>query len=188
MNQPPPTANLSTVSGKQLIGRRKRPWSVTAVGLLLILQGIFLLSIFPVLSGVEIYNLPDARLAWLFSENGGLVPFWVEIVDLSQLNIILNFSTLQVPVPSRVTASMIFSALALPVFITGILILNLWRHAWTLAILFEGVILAGALFVYFNFNHPYVYLVMISGIFMVFYLNYYEVQLAFQRFGNLKSQ
>ena len=160
---------------------RKRTWAVTAVGILLIVQALFMFLLSPALVGIEIYNLPDARLSWLFNDNGSLAPFQVEIVDLRQLEIVLNFSTMIVPVPSRIFTSFAFSSLAAPLLITGFLFLRLWRHAWTLAVFWQGTILAMALFVYFNFRHPYVYLLMISGIFMVFYLNYYEVQRAFQR-------
>jgi hypothetical protein len=163
-------------------GSRRRPWSVTAVGVLLILQALFLFLIFPFLVGIEIYNQPEARLSLLFNQDGSLAPLRVEIIDLNKLEVLLDFTSMRVPIPSRVITSFAFSSLALPLLITGFLFLRMWRHAWTLAVLLEGAILAIALYVYFNFRHPYIYLMMVSGIFMVFYLNYYEVQLAFQRF------
>lgn len=162
-------------------GQRKRPWSVTAVGILLILQGIFFFLVFPALVGIEIYNMPEARLSWLFAEDGSLLPLRIEVIDLNSFEFLLDFSTMRVPIPGSVITSFAFETLALPLLVTGFLFLRLWRHAWTLAVLLEGVILALALVVYFNFRHPYIYLLMISGIFMVFYLNYFEVQLAFQR-------
>ncbi|HSQ25627.1 MAG TPA: hypothetical protein VLM80_00745 [Anaerolineales bacterium] len=162
--------------------RAKRPWSVTAVGYLLILQALFLLLTFPVLVGIEIYNLPDARLSWLLTQEGSVGKMRVEIIDMNQLEFLLDFSVMRIPVPSKVITSFAFSALTLPMLITAVLILRLWQHAWTIAIFLEGVILALSLFVYFNFHHPYIYLMMISGILMVFYLNYFEVQLAFNRY------
>lgn len=170
------------------VQRRKRPWSVTAVGILLILQAIFFLLVFPVLVGIEIYNQPEARLSWLFFGDGSLVPPQIEVVDISKLEFLLDFSTMRVLIPGRVFTSLAFYFLALPLLVTGFLFLRLWRHAWTLAVLLEGLLLAFSLVVYFNFNHPYVYPLMISGIFMIFYLNYYEVQLTFQnRFGLYKK-
>lgn len=162
-------------------GKHKRPWSVTAVGILLILQGIFLFLVFPALVGIEIYNMPEARLSWLFTEDGSLLPLRIEVIDINSLEFLLDFSTMRVPIPGPVITSFVFETLALPLLVSGFLFLRLWRHAWTLAVLLEGAILALALVVYFNFRHPYIYLLMLSGIFMVFYLNYYEVQLAFQR-------
>jgi hypothetical protein len=162
--------------------RGKRPWSVTAVGYLLILQAIFLFLTFPVLVGMEIYKLPDARLSWLLTQEGSLEKMQVEIIDLNQLEFLLDFSVMRIPIPSKVITSFVFSALTMPMLITAVLILRLWRHAWTIGIFLEGVILALSLYVYFNFHHPYIYLIMISGILMVFYLNYFEVQLAFNRY------
>ncbi len=167
---------------------RKRSWPVTAAGMLLILQALFLLLTFPVLVGIEIYNLPDARLSWLINADGSLPPVRLEIIDLSKLEVLLDFSVMRIPIPSRVITSFAFSTLALLLLVTAFLFLRLWKHAWTLAVLFEGIILAIALFVYFNFIHPYIYLIMISGIFMVFYLNYYEVQMAFQRFPKIQKK
>ncbi len=174
---PATPSKASIVTSEQ----RKRPWSVTAIGILLILQGLFLFLVFPSLVGIEIYNLPGARLAWLFAEDGSLLPLQIEVIDLYRLEFLLDFSTMRVPIPGPIISSFVFAALALPLLVSGFLFLRLWRHAWTLAVLLEGAILALALFVYFNFRHPYIYLLMISGIFMVFYLNYFEVQLAFQR-------
>lgn len=162
--------------------RGKRPWSVTAVGYLLILQAIFLFLTFPVLVGMEIYKLPDARLSWLLTQEGSLEKMQVEIIDLNQLEFLLDFSVMRIPIPSKVITSFVFSALTLPMLITAVLIFRLWRHAWTIGIFLEGIILALSLYVYFNFHHPYIYLIMISGILMVFYLNYFEVQLAFNRY------
>lgn len=165
--------------------RGKRPWSVTAVGYLLILQAIFLFLTFPVLVGIEIYKLPDARLSWLLTQEGSLERVQVEIIDLNQLEFLLDFSVMRIPIPPKVITSFVFSALTLPMLITAVLILRLWPHAWTIGIFLEGVILALSLYVYFNFHHPYVYLIMISGILMVFYFNYFEVQLAFNRYVKL---
>jgi hypothetical protein len=182
MNTTQPSLTGSTEQTDGFAKKRKRAWSVTAVGVLLILQAIFLFMIFPVLVAFEINQMPDAHLSWLINENGSLAQVRIEVVDWSKLEFLLDFTSMRVPVPSRVITSLAFLALALPVLITGFLFLRLWRHAWTLAVFFEGAILAMALYVYFNFRHPYIYLLMISGIFMVFYLNYFEVQLAFQRY------
>lgn len=182
MNSTQKPLSESTVQPDDFAKKRKRAWSVTAVGVLLILQAIVMFMIFPVLVAFEIDQMPDAQLLWLINENGGLAQVRIEVVDWSKLEFLLDFTRMRVPVPSRVITSLAFLALAMPVLITGFLFLRLWRHAWTLAVFFEGAILAIALYVYFNFRHPYIYLLMISGIFMVFYLNYFEVQLAFQRY------
>ncbi len=77
--------------GKQTSSRKKRAWPVTAAGILLILQAVFLFCLFPVLVGIEIYQLPDAKLAWLLTTEGRLAPMHVDIVDLRQLQITLVY-------------------------------------------------------------------------------------------------
>lgn len=159
--------------------RKKRPWPVSAAGILLIFQAAFLSFLFPILVGGEILKLPDAQLGWLFTPEGRLAPLRVEVVDLSQLHINLIYDSMAVQVPGRVTTSFAFFVLSIPVFLNAFTLFRLWKHAWTMAIFWEGTILAAALVIYFNFTHPYIYLVMASAIFLVFYLNTYEVQRAF---------
>lgn len=173
-----------TVAEKKKSSRSKtrRPWSVTTAGILLIIQAVFLFSLFPILVGNQIYRMPDAKLAWLLNPQGGLAPLQLRIDNLRQLQITLIFDAMTIPVPARLVTSLAFFILSLPVLLNGFLFLRIWRHAWTLAVFWEGTILALALFIYFNYNHPYIYLLMLSGIFMIFYLNTYEVQRAFPVF------
>ena len=77
-------------------------------------------------------------------------------------------------------ASVVFSFLALPVLIIGLLFLASRRIAWVLALFMQALILSLAMVGYFSFRHPYVYLVMGYSIFMVFYLNHYEIQASFR--------
>ncbi len=158
---------------------KKRPWSVTTVGFLLILQAVFLFLLFPVLVGFEVYKMPDAQLSWLIGAQGPVLPDRVEILNLRQLQATLVYPNLRVPVPGNVITSLAYCSLALPALVTAIFFLRLRKHAWTIAVLWQGVILALSLFIYYNFRHPFVYLAMVSGIFMIFYLNYFEVRQAF---------
>ncbi len=163
--------------------KRKRAWSVTAVGILLIVQAVFMFFIFPVLVADEVNKMPDGELSWLFSENKRLAPFTIEVVDLSQLKFLLDFTSMRVLIPSEVVTSLAYLILSVPTLIAGILFLHLWKHAWTLAVFLQSVILTIAIYVYFNFKHPYIFLMMVSGVLMVLYLNYYEVQLVFRRYS-----
>jgi hypothetical protein len=56
-----------------------------------------------------------------------------------------------------------------------------WRHAWLHAMIVQGATLLVALISYFGDHPDYVYLVLVYGIVMVLYLNYYEVRIAFDQ-------
>jgi hypothetical protein len=56
---------------------------------------------------------------------------------------------------------------------------RMWGHAWLHAMLLQGLCLLFALILYFWQKPGFVYLMMVYAIFMVLYLNYYEVRAAF---------
>jgi len=160
--------------------RRKRSWPVTVVGILLLLQAVFLVSIFPVLLGYEFYQLPEITFDSLFPESGGIAPLRLEVESLRGLQINIYVADQVVHIPLKILTAMVFSFISVAVLLTSIAFLALWRHAWTLAVFLQGLILLASLIIYFYAHHPYIYLVMLFSIFLVFYLNYYEVRITFQ--------
>jgi hypothetical protein len=56
---------------------------------------------------------------------------------------------------------------------------RMWRQAWLQAMLLQALCLALALILYYWQKPGFVYLLMAFSIFMVLYLNYYEVRAAF---------
>ena len=76
--------------------------------------------------------------------------------------------------------SIIFIPLSLLAILAAISFLRLWRNAWTNAMLLQGFTLLIALILYFTGKPFYVYILMLYSIFMVLYLNHYEVQVAFR--------
>jgi hypothetical protein len=135
---------------------RKRPWSVTAVGLLLLLQA------------VGLFVLGAVYFAIVY-----LLDFWAPLSALSAEELLLG-------VVNKVLMSIIFIPLSLLAILTAIGFLRLWRNAWTNAMLLQGFTLLIALIRYFTGKPFYVYVLMLYGIFMVLYLNYHEVQVAFR--------
>ena len=136
---------------------RKRPWPVTAVGLLLLLQA------------VGLFVCGAVYFATVY-----LLDLWAPLSALSAEELILG-------VVNKVVMSIVFIPLSLLAILAAIGFLRLWRNAWTNAMLLQGLTLLVALFLYFSGKPWYVYLQMLYGIFMVLYLNYRDVRMTFRR-------
>jgi magnesium-transporting ATPase (P-type) len=146
------TYQLGSTSNKP----RKRPWSVTAVGLLLLLQA------------VGLFGLGAIHFAIVY-----LVDLWAPLSALSAEELLLG-------VVNQVVMSIVFIPLSLLAIMAAIGFLRLWRNAWTNAMLLQGLTLFIALLLYFGGKPWYVYILMLYSIFMVLYLNYHDVRMAFR--------
>jgi hypothetical protein len=122
-----------------------RPWPVTVLGLLLLLQALGLLTI-----GFYMLAL---------------------LSDLVQTR----------PVQPATIPALVFTFLAPLALWASVGFLRRWRSAWLNAMLLQGLCLMIALAVYFSENKPaYGYVVMAYSVYMVIYLNHYQVQEAFR--------
>jgi hypothetical protein len=125
--------------------RASRPWPVTILGLLLLLQAAGLLII-----GLYTLTLPPDLLQTMLSQPAD-------------------------------TAGLVFTFLAPLALWASAGFLRRWRSAWLNAMLLQGLCLGMALAIYFSHGKPvYAYVVMAYAVFMVVYLNHYEVQEAFR--------
>jgi hypothetical protein len=133
-----------------------RPWAVTAVGLLLLLQAIGLFG-----------------LGTFYFGSVYLLDVWQPLSSLTGedlLNYVLN----------RTIRTIVFIPLAALALAAAGGFLRLWRSAWINAMLVQGLTLLIALILYLNEKPWYAYAMMLYGIVMVLYLNYYDVKVAFQ--------
>jgi hypothetical protein len=64
----------------------------------------------------------------------------------------------------------------------------MWRIAWLMAMLVQGLSLLTALVLYFNQKPGYVYVIMLYSIFMVIYLNYFEFYAASSLISGLEEE
>jgi magnesium-transporting ATPase (P-type) len=135
---------------------RKRTWPVTAVGLLLLLQA------------VGLFGLGAIHFAAVY-----LLEPLGQMLELSAEEQLLGMI-------KGIVMSMIFIPLSLLAIMAAVGFLRLWRNAWTNAMLLQGLTLLIALILYFTGKPFYVYILMLYSIFMVLYLNYYHVQMAFR--------
>jgi hypothetical protein len=133
---------------------RRRTWPVTAVGLLLLLQA------------AGLFGLGAIHFAAVY-----LLDSLGQVLELSAMEQFLGMI-------EGVAMSIIFIPLSLLAILAAIGFLRLWRNAWTNAMLLQGLTLLIALILYFTGKPFYVYILMLYSIFMVLYLNYYEVQMA----------
>jgi len=134
---------------------RKRPWSVTAVGL---------------------FGLGAIHFAIVY-----LVDLWAPLTALRAEELFLG-------VANKVVMSIIFIPLSLLAILAAVGFRRLWCNAWTNAMLLQGLTLLIALILYFTAKPLYVYILMLYSIFMVLYLNYYPVQMAFRPEPGVESR
>lgn len=76
---------------------------------------------------------------------------------------------------------LLLAGLACFAALSGLGFWRMWGHAWLHAMLLQGFCLLFALILYFWQKPGFVYLIMAYSIFMVLYLNYYEVRAVFNR-------
>jgi hypothetical protein len=133
---------------------RRRPWAVTAIGLLLVVQalGLFALG------------------ASYFAASG---PGALQVSAGMSLEAALR------QVLSSASLSLVYVPLSLLALLAAAGFFRLWRSAWTHAMLVQGLMLLIALLRYLGGRPWYVYLMMVYGIFLVIYLHYYDVKMAF---------
>lgn len=74
---------------------------------------------------------------------------------------------------------LILACLACLAGMTAVGFWRMWRQAWLQAMLLQALCLALSLILYYWQKPAFVYLLMAFSIFMVLYLNYYEVRAAF---------
>jgi hypothetical protein len=129
---------------------------VKAVGLLLLLQA------------VGLFALGAIHFAVVY-----LVDLWTPLSALRAEELLLG-------VANKVVMSIIFIPLSLLAIMAAVGFLRLWRNAWTNAMLLQGLTLLIALILHFTAKPFYVYILMLYSIFMVLYLNYYHVRMAFR--------
>ena len=131
--------------------RRSRPWTVRAVGLLLLLQaaGYVALSIYLLFP----YD-------WGATAEQGFESLSPQQIDALYISIIL--------IPA-----------AVPVVLSAIGFLFLLRAGWLLAMAMQGATLLGCLLLYFDTRPPAIFPVMLYCIVMAFYLNSFDVRSAF---------
>lgn len=164
----------SKVSNKQKRGHSKRPAVVTILGWLLLLQTIemFLLGIYH----FNLNNGPQLFSMWLSGEP--LFGRQSLTFDTFFQQLIEN-ATNQDLILALVESAALF-LLTIFTLSAAIGFFRLWRVAWIQAMCVQGASLFIALILYFLEEPLHIYLLMISGIFMVLYLNYADVQTYFQ--------
>lgn len=135
---------------------KKRPWPVTAVGLLLLLQAVGLFGLGAIHFGT------------------------VYLLDLWAPTSALSIEELLLGVVNKIVMSVVFIPLSLLTALAAAGFLRVRRNAWTNAMLLQGLTLLVALILYFTAKPFYVYTLMLYSIFMVLYLNYHDVQMAFR--------
>jgi len=141
-----------TIEQSTLVSRRRsRPWTVRAIGLLLLLQaaGYVALCIYLLLP-----------FDW-----GVLAEDRIDMMSAQQIDA-LYISIILIPA-------------AVPVVLSAIGFLFLLRAGWLLAMAMQGATLLGCLLLYFDTRPQAIFPVMLYCIVMAFYLNSADVRIAF---------
>jgi hypothetical protein len=100
----------------------------------------------------------------------GLAAFNIIVVDSATDNLIANWSN---------SLGVLYLLLAGLSLLSALGFFRLWLNSWLMAMLLQGLCLLNALIIYFQNGPAYSYGIMTYAIFMVIYLNHYEVRGAF---------
>ncbi len=138
---------------------KTRPGAVTILGLLLLLQAVGLFDL------------------GLFFFSRGL--------GLRRSLIVENLITAPV---NTLAMGVIFIPLSVLGLLAAIGFFRLWRMAWIIAMLGQGLSLLTALVLYFDQRPHYVYIIMLYSIFMVIYLNYSEIYALFEPSSSFEEE
>lgn len=157
-----------------------RPWPVTAIGLLMLLQaaGLFFLGLLHLGAA---YLVELGLLDQVLERNTELLeklPIRARALIAPMLGVVNEDVLLSVPQGGLTSLSLLFIALSALAVLGVIGFLRMWRNAWMNAMLVQGLGLLIALTLYFNGRPGYVYLLMLFSVFLVFYLNRQDVQIA----------
>lgn len=159
--------------------RKRTSWLVKVAGGWSVIQGLYFLFLFPTLIFLHLYQLYQSTLSLReFVELCSMMKIEAERWWL--LEFVFKFGNVTISYAQEFYPSLWYMILALPSLIVGVLIWRRWRYARTIALLLEVLVLAFALAWYANEFHPYLYGVMAVSIILVFYLNHYEVKIAFR--------
>ena len=150
-----------------------RGWALTISGLLLIGQALLLALALPVLAasrlGAESLAPWDPRVGPLRLEwhrDPGLV------LDLS-------YGLARVRLGWEALSAALYWPLVPLDLLAGSLLLAVRRSAWMVAVFVQALVLGLSLGLYFALRPDYVYLVMLSGVLLVGYLNYEDVRVVY---------
>jgi len=159
---------------------RRRTWAVTAVGLLLLFQALVLAGLSPLLLAIEISRLPASALVPLIGEDGFQDTDLDRLLALPESTLELLAEELDLERMTDVATSILFVPLSVLALVAAFGFLGLWRHAWTLALLLQGLTLLIALLLYLDSKPWYVYILMLYSIVMVLYLHDGDVRHPFR--------
>jgi hypothetical protein len=155
--------------------RSKRPIPITIIGLLLLIQAIFMFAL-GIYHFVILSFGPELLSGWLSGQplvNG-------EVLTFNRLVTELFSRAYQQQVLSILTESLVLFLLTGLAILAGIGFFRMWRFAWLQAMAVQGSGLLLALVLYYIKKPRHIYLLMLSGIFMVVYLNYGDIKSHFQ--------
>jgi len=159
---------------------RRRTWAVTAVGLLLLFQAIVLAGLSPLLIAVEFSRLPASAWAPLIGDDGFQDSDLDRLLALPESTLESLAEELDLERMADVATGIVFMPLSVLAIVAVFGFLGLWRSAWTLALLLQGLTLLTALLLYLDRKPWYIYILMLYSIVMVLYLHDGDVQQAFR--------
>jgi len=185
----------SDVTSSRKVGRtsrkrQKRPWPVTAIGLLMLLQAAGLFS-FGLLHVGASYLVQIGLLDQILEQGAellGELPVRARALVMPVLGVVNEELLLRVSERSLDSLGLLFFALSALAVLAAVSFLRTRHNAWASAMLVQGLCLLIALVLYFSGKPVYVYVMMLYGILMVLYLNYHEVRDVFRAKPGVEEQ
>jgi len=142
-------------------------WSIRFIAVLLLVQAL----------GLVVLNVQSIAVA---SRGGPDITSWGDIIARYNQGAVRDLSSAE----AKVIAVLATASLLIPPVLLGLPaavgFVFRWRWGWVLAMLTQIVILAFSLMVYAEWHgSSVVYVTMAGSVVMVFYLNVYDVRMAF---------
>lgn len=154
----------------------KRPALITIFGFLLILEAVELFGLgafhFSMNQGPQLFSSLFAQ--WLT----GRTPVTFESIEIFIRQMIANADS-QLLLIALIESAILFILTILALW-SAIGFFRLWHIAWTGAMFVQGGSLLTSLIMYYLNKPIHITFLMITGIFMVLYLNYADIQTYFQ--------
>jgi len=151
----------------------ERGWALTISGLLLLGQALLLVLVLPVLAASRLGA--ESPVPW-YPLVGPLSLEWHREPALA---LDLTYGQAHVRLGWDVLSAALFWPLVPLDVLSGSLLLAVRRSAWMVAVFTQAVVLALSLALYLTLKPGYVYLVMLSGVLLVGYLNYEDVRMVY---------
>ncbi len=156
-----------------------RSWLISLVGFLLVAEAIYLITLFPALILLRLWELPDLSPNQLLPLQQTIETFRLQFVTQPEPAFLATWATGELMLSPGQAPAVIYPILGVILLPVSIFFLRGKRYGWTLAVLIQGTSLALALATYFRYQPNYTSLLLFICASLAFALNFHGVKTAY---------